>query len=157
MKKGLKVKSENTERVEQIVELYISKANKEQHISQAASEGQTVAQMLVDYKGDLPGGSGYCHELVSGVVDRLRRIYITAAERDAENIIDTLEVTDQWYILATGFYKKRVNNMGKRYTRALIAEEIFNITENEYKYILERIRGHTLYIDQSTRQGIKAA
>ena len=156
------MKTENTERVDQIVELYISKANKEQHISQAASEGITVAQMLVDYKGDLPGGSGYCHELVSGVVDKLRRIYITASERDAESIIDKLELTDQWYVLATGFYKNRITEEegkygGIRHTRATIADEIFHITENGYKYILERVRGEVFEIDQAMRASPKAA
>ena len=151
------MKTDNTERVDKIVELYISKANKEQHISEAAMQGKTVSQMLVDYKGDLPGGSGYCHELVSGVVDKLRRIYISTAERDAEDIIDKLEVENQYYILATGFYKKRENELGERYTRTLIAEQIFNISDNEYKYILEQVREQVVEITRLNKVKTKAA
>jgi hypothetical protein len=157
MKKGYQVKTDATERVNQIVELYLSKANKDQHISQAAGEGKTVAQMLVDYEGDLPGGSGYFHELVIAVVDRLRCIYITADEREAESIINQLIEEDQHYILATGFYKRRVNEFNQRYTQELIATEIFNISDNTYKYTLERIRLEIIDIDQRTRTVKRAA
>lgn len=149
------MKREQLERVKEIVDLYLSKANKEKHICEAAGEGITVAQMLVDFEGELPGGSGYKHELVSKNVDRLRQYYITHDERYAERLIGCLAETDQHYLLAREFYRRRVNDDGERYTRARIAVEIFQITDEEYKYILKVAREHVFILDQSFHRRVQ--
>lgn len=141
------------ERVKELVNLYLSKANKEKHICEAASEGITVAQMLVDFKGDLPGGSGYKHELVSKNVDRLRQYYITHDERYAVTIIEALDSEDQMYVLAREFYRKRVDAQERKYTRALIANQIFGIGDEEYKYKLKVCRNIIIKLDELASQG----
>lgn len=143
------MKREQYERVKQIVDWYLSKAQKDKHISEAASEGITIAQMLVDFEGDLPGGSGFKHELVSLNVDRLRQCYITHDERYSEKLIGSLDETDQHYLLAREFYRKRVNEDNERYTRARIAMEIFGISDNEYRWALQAIRERIYVMDQS--------
>lgn len=141
------------ERIDQIINLWISYNDKVERQDGIAGSGPTVAGSLVDFHGDLPESSNYKPETVSARAERMRQIIITHEEKYAREVLRRLPLRSRELVCVWPMVRNRHNTLtGDRWTMTNVAD-MLALTLEQFLEQREAACKTLLEFDKSARPG----
>lgn len=144
----IKITTRERERVDEILCLYLGYHEAAESLHELAQRSASPLGLLVDYKGQIPQGSGFHYDTIGPKADNAQRMdYRLHQKKQAEYMVQQLPRAIRPFVTAWPRCKNRLNEeTGERYTLEEVIKAL-GVSEPTYKRKVSLGKKYLIHFD----------